>query len=458
MDSRFLVLLLAAVLLVSCTAVVCADIIVIFQTNTIVSPHGGASGNIIHLRTSTFADVRGSIDADLGWTGMNIDFGRGKVHKGKIPSELYLKRFVKHTLYVRCRPVHGTWEEQRRNEVLVTWDFNYGSADTIAPSVREGSPGADVLFDGTAGSKYVSFLVIESGTGIKMVRGCTENTRFPDMIHKFNFRRNTPMGAIYVGNVTVNTDTRTLYIACQDKAGNISPAFEWSKIASKSTAKVVDTKADVSSDFQVLEVENPGAATCTVTAHVPQLDGPFSSAGEYTYRFTLPEELLDDGYRLVRRQVVSVTEGADIRWEELNPMGYSCVVHLPLNVPDTARPLCMVHFILTKERTVSEPLPPPILLEPVSRHVELAGSGTLVFTWDGEGSAYRFVIVDTQSGRCLFKRQVSGTSLTVDSDVFGHRRTGTCSWSVSQADDHLVFSPFSMDSFEVSISDDQSGE
>ena len=499
MRCRLLVVLGIAVLCFSCVDVVGADgavnangipagttIIVTFPSNSTVSPHGGASGNTIHLRTSTVADVRGSIDADLGWTGMNIDFSRGKTHTGRIPSYLYLKRFVKHTLYVRCRPIHGTWEEQRRKEVLVTWDFYYGSADTIAPSVREGSPGADVLFDGTTGSKYVSFLVIESGTGIKMVRGCTENTSFHDMIHKFNFRRNTPMGAIYVGNVTVRSDTKTLYIACQDKAGNISPAFEWSKIASKGIARstkisskytaqttglpadmvamadgldasrfwVVDTKADVSSDYRVLQVENNGDGTCAVTAQVHRPDSPLASAGDHTYRFTLPEDLRDAGYRLVKRQVDSVTDGASIRWEELNPIGYVSVVHLTGKPPDPTGAVCMVRFILTKERSVPEPLQPPVLLEPVSDHLELARRESLVFKWDGEGSVYRFVVVDTESGRCLFKRQVSGTSLAVQSGVFGHRPNGTYSWSVSQADDNLVFSPYSMGSFKVIFTGD----
>ena len=496
MRCRLLVVLLAAMMCLSCVGAVCADgavnangilagttIIITFPSNTIVSPHGGASGNTIHLRTSTVADVRGSIDADLGWTGMNIDFKRGRVHSGKIPAELYLKRFVKHTLYVRCRPKHGSWEEQRRKEVLYTWNFYYGSADTIAPSVREGSPGVNVLFDGTTGSKYVSFLVIESGTGIKMVRGCTENTKFHDMIHKFNFRRTTPMGAIYVGNVTVRSDTKTLYIACQDKAGNISPAFEWSKIASKGTAKsvkntsetiaqstglspdrsvmtagpdescfwVVDTKADVCSDFQVLQVEDNDDATCTVTAQVFQLDGLFSSSGDSTYRFRVPEELLESGYRLVKRQVISATDGTCLRWEELNPLGYISVLHLTSETPDSSVAVCTVNFTLAKECTIPEPLPSPALIEPASERIELARGGNLVFRWDGEGTACRFVIVDEQSGRCLFKRQVFGTSLSIDSSVFSSRCAGIFSWSVSQADDHLVFSPYSSHSLQFTV-------
>ncbi len=215
---------------------------------------------------------------------------------------------------------------------------------------------------------------------------------------------------------------------------------------SEAMFRVVNVREDIDEDFQVIDTESLGADMVAVTAQVTHKKGWFSSSQDFNDRFTAPSDLLDEGYLLVRREIVSIEGKGGIRWEEKSPNGYTCVLHLSKKWMATVEVTCTVKFIMAKGYELPEALYKPVLVSPVSGRIELSEENNVEFRWDGEGDAYRFIIIDKKTGKTVYKRQEFGKGQGIEEDLFKDRRD--YAWGVSQADSHLIFSRYNMKEFQ----------
>ncbi len=208
---------------------------------------------------------------------------------------------------------------------------------------------------------------------------------------------------------------------------------------------VVNDREDIDEDFTILSVEEIDPSTVEVLAEVKHKKGWFSTSEDFTDRFLPPQDLIDQGYRVVKREMVSWDGSGGVWWEELNTLGYTCVVHLSKKWLASMEVVYKARFIMAIDYTLPEAPYKPILVSPVSGRIEITQEERVSFQWDGEGTSYRLILVDRESGAPVFKRSMTGHEQKIKTEVFKHRND--YAWGVAQADDHLIFSPYEMKPF-----------
>lgn len=214
---------------------------------------------------------------------------------------------------------------------------------------------------------------------------------------------------------------------------------------SEALFRVVNEREDIDKDFTILSVDEVAADTVEVIVEVKHKKGWFSTSEDFNDRFVPPQDLIDQGYRVVKRETVSWEGSGGVRWEEMNSMGYSCVVHLSKKWLAGMEVTYKAKFVLCTGYNLPAAPYKPILVSPVDGRIEITDEDKIAFEWDGEGTSYRFIVVDRKTGAPVFKRAEFGKGQAVKTETFKDRNP--YAWGVAQADDHLIFSQYEMKPF-----------
>ena len=306
-------------------------------------------------------------------------------------------------------------------------------------------------FLGSAGLDYASFVLLHD-SGDVYVMGETHSTGFP------------MSGEAYDTAYNGGSD---LFISKLDN--NLSSGETVETAAAEPFTTVSIDKPDhpgSPATATVLAAWTPGSA-----ARTPGPAGFYSPRRRMSPRrrsvtFTPPRELVDEGYRLVKRDVAHLGAGCLVEWEELSPAGYTCLVSFPRVQPspvpsekaqaagavtgasaNTLTDISAYAVRLVMARGYALPGPPdaPVPAGPRAGRLEISGGGKINFQWTGGGGVFRFLIVDTETGECVFKRQTAGQEFALDPGCL--RDGSTYWWGVAQADNHLIFSRYTQSRF-----------
>jgi len=210
---------------------------------------------------------------------------------------------------------------------------------------------------------------------------------------------------------------------------------------------VISLKDEPDKEFEIKSIDKPDSNTVIITASVTHKKGILSGSQAYQDKFIPPAELIDEGYKLVKREIASFEGKGAIYWEDLQINGYACVVYLIKKWYSSASVTYTAKFYMYKDYELPAPPAAPALIKPIYGKQEFSMYGTTVFEWDACCENSRFVIIDKDTGKYVFKRQTLGKYMGVPNVVF--KTMGNYKWGVSVATNNLKFSEYTFKDFRT---------